>query len=377
MEREKINLLTIPDLFPKHEGDVQGIFILDYLKAVEPYCINTVLFAKPNGLKKGLYIENLTGSTVYRYSISGKKITAFLKPFAYLKLFFSAYRVSIHIKDIDIIHAHGTIVSGTLAWLIARRLKVPFVITEHQGPFTMTSENYWKLFWTRFIMKKADKVLTVSDHLKNEILQSGIYPKEIITTYNPVDTELFSLKEKKVTNNILFASRLDSFKGGLRALQAFEKIHAAHPSHTLTIIGDGEDMKDIKKLLSENNSLKNNVILKGSLSKKEISIEMRKADFFVFPSRHESFGLVVAEAMSCGLPVVATNKTAPKEYITADCGILTAPDDLQELAENMETMIKNFSSYQAEKIRQRIKERFDFAVFGKKMNQLYAGLLHT
>jgi glycosyltransferase involved in cell wall biosynthesis len=373
---KKINLLVIPDLFPKFEGDVQGIFILDYLSCVKAYCHTSVLFMRLSG-NKGLHTETGADAPIYRYCISSKKIPAYLKPFAYLRWFMKGRQIGKKFKDIDLIHAHGSILSGTLSYFLAKKLKVPFIITEHQGPFTMTSENFWKLRWTRFIMQKADAVLTVSHHLKEEILAAGIKPKKIIVTHNPVDTDLFPLKTNTtITNNILFVGRLDEFKGGLRSLKAFHQIMQNNPQHTFTLAGDGEEMPAVKNYLQANPALQEKVTLTGSLSKAEIAKQMQAADFFVFPSRHESFGLVIAEALSCGLPVIAGNLTAPQEYVPAAGGLLVPPDDPDALTKAMQQMIDRLSDYKPAGIRQHITDRFSFAVFGKRLELIYRSLIH-
>ena len=368
---KKINLLVIPDLFPKFEGDVQGIFILDYLKCVKDYCNTNVLFPRLTG-KKGLHTQVTTDATIHRYCVSSKKILFYLKPFAYIRWFIKGYQIGKTFKEVDVIHAHGSILSGTLSYLIAKKLQVPFIITEHQGPFTMTTNSFWKLRWTRFIMQKADAVLTVSNHLKEEILAANIHPKKIIVTYNPVDTDLFQLKTNTaITNNILFVGRLDEFKGGLRSLKAFHKIMPNNPQHTFTLVGDGEEMQAIKNYLDINPYLKAKVGLTGSLSKAKIAKQMQSADFFVFPSRHESFGLVVAEAMSCGLPVIVGNQTAPKEYVQTDSGLLVSPDDLEAMANTMQQLINNLSTYSSSVIRQHMVDGFSFSVFGKRLKAIY------
>ncbi len=370
-EEKKINLLVIPDLFPKFEGDVQGIFILDYLTCVKDYCTTNVLFMRLVG-KKGLHTQTTEDATIHRYCVSSSKIPALLKPFAYLIWFIKGYQIGKQFKDTDIIHAHGTILSGTLSYLLSKKLKVPFIITEHQGPFSMTSNSFWKLRWTRFIMQRANAVLTVSHHLKEEILAAGIHPKKIIVTHNPVDTHLFQLKTNTaITNNILFVGRLDEFKGGLRCLKAFEQLLPNTPLYNFTMVGDGEEMQPIKNYLESKSELKARVVLKGSLTKAEIAKEMQQADFFIFPSRHESFGLVIAEAMACGLPVIAGNQTAPKEYVKQDCGLLVPPDDIDAIAKAMQQMINTLSAYQAANIRQHIVSNFSFTVFGQKLKDIY------
>jgi len=367
--------LIIPDLFPKFDGDVQGIFVLDYLTSTANYCNHKVLFGKLTFKKKEVLFEKNEHYDVYRFSVSDKKIPFYLKPFFYLNWFFKGYNIGKKIKNIDIIHAHGSILSGTLAYMLSKKLKVPFLITEHQGPFSMTADHFWKKHWTKFIMQKADAVLTVSEHLKQEILNAGISPKKIIVSYNPVDTELFKLKKNQLSNTILFVGRLDEFKGSLRCLKAFHQINQQYPHWKFKIVGDGQEMQSIINYINSNASIKPKVILRGLLSKPEIADEMQNSDFLVFPSKHESFGLVVTEALSSGLPVIVGNKTAPIEFVDAENGLMVHYDDIHQIAHAMEMMIQNANNYQAENIREKVIKNFSFENFGKNLVNTYKSFI--
>jgi glycosyltransferase involved in cell wall biosynthesis len=374
--QKKINVLVIPDLFPKFMGDVQGIFILDYLSSTKKECNNTVLFGRLTSEKKGVTFEQNEVYSLYRFSVSSKKVPFYLKPFYYILWFIKGFQIGKTVKNIDIIHAHGSILSGTLSYLLSKKLNVPFIITEHQGPFSMTSENFWKRNWTRFIMQKADAVLTVSQHLKQEILNTNIHPKQIIITYNPVDTELFKIKNNQLNKTILFVGRLDNFKGALRCVVAFDKIHIHFPDWTFTIVGDGEDYKPIVNYLENNHLLKSKIKLTGQLSKIEIAREMQQSDFLVFPSKHESFGLVIAEALSAGLPVIVGDATAPKEFVDNKNGLLVPFNDISKIATAMESMITTISEYNSEEIRRKISSNFGFENFGKKITSIYNSLIN-
>ena len=376
MNDTKINVLIIPDLFPKFKGDVQGIFILDYLTATSPYCHNTVLFGRLTSEKKGVTIEKNDTHLLYRFSVTNKKVPFYLKPFYYLLWFIKGYQTGKAMKNMNIIHAHGSILSGTLSYLLSKKLNVPFIITEHQGPFSMTSENFWKRIWTKFIMQKADAVLTVSNHLKQEILHTQIHPKQIIVTHNPVDTDLFQLKNNAIHKTVLFVGRLDNFKGALRCVEAFDTIHDTFAEWTFTIVGDGEDFQPITHYLNNNPQLKSKIRLTGQLSKTEIAHEMQQSDFLVFPSKHESFGLVIAEALSSGLPVIVGNTTAPQEFVNSKNGLLVNYNSVPEIAKAMEQMINKISDYHPETIRSQIVSDFGFESFGKKTVNIYNSLIN-
>lgn len=368
--RRNINLLVLPELFPEFEGDWKGVFIEDYLKSVETVSTQT-LYIRLSGNKKGITDEIFRNQfKVRRFNVTDKKVSNILKPFLYIKWFMKGTQLGKAYTDTTIIHAHGAVLNGLLAYFISRKLKIPFVVTEHTGPYSRILDSWLKSNISKFVFNKAAKVLVVSEYQKNEVLKLGIPKEKVEVSYNPVNTDIYKLNPTINLKNIAFVSRLDEFKGGLRTLKAFHQLIKKHSDYTLTIVGEGEEYKAIEKYISENN-LAGKVILKGTLTKPQIAEVLNKSSFFVFPSRHETFGLVVAEALSCGLPVICTNQTAPKEFINEQNGILVHPDSVEEITNAMEEMIKNRAHYHSEKIRQQIEERFGLDSFGKKLIAIY------
>ncbi len=364
--QKHINLLVLPELFPEFEGDWKGVFIEDYLKSVESIPTQT-LYIRLTGKKKGITDEIFRNQfKVRRFNVTDKKVNGFLKPFLYIKWFIKGAQLGKAYTETTIIHAHGAVLNGLLAYFISKKLKIPFVVTEHTGPYSSILNSWLKRNISKFVFNKAATVLVVSEHQKNEVLKLGIVKEKIVVSYNPVNTDVFKLTTASDSKNIAFVSRLDEFKGGLRTLKAFHQFTEKHPDYTLTIVGEGEEFEAIQHYILENN-LTNKVLLKGTLTKIQIAEILNKSSFFVFPSRHETFGLVVAEALSCGLPVICTNQTAPKEFVNETNGILINPDDVNAIYEGMLQMINNYKQYNSTKISEETAKQFGITNFGKKL----------
>ena len=371
--KKHINLLVLPELFPEFEGDWKGVFIEDYLKSVETVPTQT-LYIRLTGKKKGITDENYRNQfNLRRVNLTDKKVSSLFKPFFYILWFKKGIQLGKAYTETTIIHAHGAVLNGLLAYFISKKLKIPFIVTEHTGPYSRILNSWLKSNISKFVFNKAAKVLVVSEYQKNEVLKLGIPKEKVEVSYNPVNTDVYKLNPTINLKNIAFVSRLDEFKGGLRTLKAFHQLIKKHADYTLTIVGEGEEFKAIQLYISENN-LGSKVFLKGTLTKPQIAEVLNKSSFFVFPSRHETFGLVVAEALSCGLPVICTNQTAPKEFINEQNGILVHPDSVEEIANAMEEIIKNRTQYDAVQIRQQIEERFGLDSFGKKLIAIYTNL---
>ncbi|MBL4594479.1 MAG: glycosyltransferase, partial [Flavobacteriales bacterium] len=256
---------------------------------------------------------------------------------------------------------------------LSKEWGVPYVVTEHTGPFSKVVNSTFKRISVKKIMENANAVLAVSNHLKNEILNNKIQPQRIEVTYNPVDTELFLMKENKHYKNIVFAGRMDENKGALRALKAFHLFYKANTDWTLTFCGEGIEMNSIKQYVKDED-LKEVIIIKGMLKEEEVAHEFQQADIFISPTQYESFGLAIAEAMSCGLPVITTITTAPPEYVNDSCGILLDVDNIEEMAEALSNMVANLDKYDANSIRASIVNQFGVSNFGQRLLSIYKSL---
>ena len=131
----------------------------------------------------------------------------------------------------------------------------------------------------------------------------------------------------------------------------------------------------MQKFIQENEELKYRVKLTGKQSKQEIAVLMQQSSFFVSPSEHETFGLVIAEAMSSGLPVIVGNETAPKEFVDNSSGILIPPRDIDALVVAMVQLIEHLNDYDSAAIRQTILDRFSFEAFGERLDGIYRDLI--
>lgn len=369
---KKLNVLVLPDLFPKDEKDWVGIFVVDYINAILSDCKPWVFYSRLVGVNSTIKETDFSNQfKVYRWNYK-QQINAFLKPLYYLLWFGKTVNQICSLnKEIEIIHAHGAILNGTVAYLLSNRLKVPYVVSEHTGPFSKISDSFVKKIWAKFILNRASEVFAVSAHLKKEMEDMGVNKLNISVSFNPVDTSLFidkpSVSEVK---NILFVSRLEPFKGGFRALKAFHKIVNKAENWHLTICGDGPEKETIVNYVREF-KLENRVTIKGILTKPEYVQELHKASFLVFPSLHESFGLIPVEAMACGLPVITTNATAMPEYINKENGVLLNTSSVEEISEAMILMINKLSEYDSIVIRKEITTRFGIDNFGIMLMECY------
>jgi len=200
-------------------------------------------------------------------------------------------------------------------------------------------------------------------------------------TYAGVD-EIFTSKMKVVDGsnfNLLFCGRLNGpreQKGVDVLLKAMPTILKEHDV-MLNIIGTGPRANKYKEL-AERLGINKHVKFLGFVEHKVLPEYYANADLFVFPSRRESFGLVLAEAMAMGLPAVSTQVGAIPEVIkNRETGILAPPDDPKNFAEAVNSLLDDPKKMKIMglKGRERAKKYFTWQKVVKRVEDEYKNIL--
>ena len=275
---------------------------------------------------------------------------------------------------IDIIHAQSSLWGGISAAYIAEKYNIPLVITEHssveRGPYVKKS--YIPFICDSY--KKAQKVITVGNGLKNEIESlSGRQDIEVIG--NLVDLSKFTIKKRIKNEKFIFFSLafLEGEKGFDTLIKSFAKKFKDKEA-VLYIGGDGSQRSGLEALTVEN-GVKDQIIFLGALSRDDVSKWMNKCDCFVLPSRYETFGVVYIEALASGRPVIGALNGGAEDIINNLNGYLIPIDDIDILAEKMIEVYDNIESYDEEEIRIDCLKRFSHKVIVNKIISVYKEVL--
>ena len=232
-----------------------------------------------------------------------------------------------HIKP-DIIHVHGTR-AGSLGRLAAISIRTPVIYTEHLWTkhYKLPSRlaHRMQIIGLWFLDMFTTLNIAVSQAVKDFMIENQISrDKKIIVIYNAIEPPHSMQKKAKIFSNkeiiIGTVGTLNVQKGMQYLIAAMPQIIKEFPKVCLEIVGDGPYRKNLEKLIRKM-KLGSSVKLTGFI--KDIEEEMAKFDIYVQPSLSESFGLAIIEAMSLGLPVVATNTGGiPEVVTTGKSGIL-------------------------------------------------------
>jgi glycosyltransferase involved in cell wall biosynthesis len=157
-----------------------------------------------------------------------------------------------------------------------------------------------------FFIKKADLIFTISDDLKEYLINHGFNKNKIVVTGNGIEVDLIkkSKKDPKYNFDALFIGRINETKGIFDMLTILREVKKTYPNFTLAIMGDGDIVtKNIFLDKIEKLKLKKNIKFLGYISgiEKFNIIKSSKCFWFLSVSKSESFGIALMEAVSCGL----------------------------------------------------------------------------
>lgn len=185
---------------------------------------------------------------------------------------------------------------------------------------------------------KADKVIVVSDFLKQELEEIGCHAE---TVYNGVDLEYFNPKLvyrsiKAVAPLLLFIGRYVEYKGVHYIVESFVEIAKQNPEVELIMRGVFESegyQQKIENIITEN-GLSHRVHIDGPVDWKEMPKLVNLATVFVNGSTYETFGMPLLEAQACGCPCVAFEAGGIPEVVNNhETGLLAPPEDCKKFAE--------------------------------------------
>jgi glycosyltransferase involved in cell wall biosynthesis len=204
-------------------------------------------------------------------------------------------------------------------------------------------------------LKKADKIITISEFSKDEIIKYLDFPEENIHIVNAaVDHELYRpLKDKSIlkrfkipenTKTILYVGSETPRMNIDFLMISLAKLKKIYPDFILLKIGLPQSVGAREHLLNTINQLglEKNVIFVGYVAEEELPLWYNAADMLVYPCLYAGFGLPPLEAMACGMPVITSNTSSLPEVV-GDAGIMVDPTDEEAMSKSIFELLTNES----------------------------------
>jgi glycosyltransferase involved in cell wall biosynthesis len=277
-------------------------------------------------------------------------------------------------NKIDIIHSQLSYPAGFLGTLIQKRKKIPNILTEHSWIRT-----YFRSWIHRkcvlFALKNSSRIISVSKALKDDI--GLVCNCHVSVIPNVIDVDKFSVSKvnKGSSLNIGILGGMGNFRKGLDIL--LTAVSFLKSTNLLIHIGGDGILLDKFKKMSEDLGVAEKCKFYGEIAPADIISFYSGLDIFVLASRDETFGVVVVEAMSCGIPVIATKCGGPEEIITKETGVLIEKENPEELAQAIKFMSANLGSYNRDSIRSYAQEKYGQKSFVESITRLYEDVLST
>lgn len=233
---------------------------------------------------------------------------------------------------------------GFAALLLGRLLRVPVTIKVHGSDVEALDDGGWHAGLSRWGLARADAVVSVSRYLRERLLAHGVDAARITVVANGVDADGFRPADRGVARRelglgdegrvVLYVGNLKADKGLPELVDPRVVAACREGGARIAIVGDGPYRAAIERRIRED-GLEDSISLLGRLPPERIACWMNAADCLCLPSHHEGIPNVILEALSCGLPVVATRVGGIPEVLGPAGGLLVEPRDPDSLAEGI------------------------------------------
>lgn len=290
----------------------------------------------------------------------------------------------------DLIHSNVALPDGYSGMLINNYFNVPHIVTIHGQDFQNTINKNKKCREAVFrVLNSADKIITVSNKLKN-IVKEQEFCYKINVINNGIDDDCFenniennieNIKKNEIKDKIkiLSVSNLKKTKGIQINLRAISQLKGKYGNIQYDIIGEGEFEIQLRKLVREL-GLEDIVNFLGKKEHDEVLKSMSDYDIFSLPSYNEGFGTVYIEAMSKRVAVIGVEGEGIEDVIKNGYnGFLVKREDVTSLIDVLDMLIKDDKKRNviAKNGRNTVIKYFTWNSNAKKVIKLYEKMIST
>ena len=347
-------VLILSPFFRPNIGGVETHLddLCEYLRKHNHY-VYVITYQPITTKDRGPELEGKKNLEIHRLSWPGYDLFHKLEPYPVLEFLYLTPRLFLYTfffllknrKRIDIIHAHG-LNASFIAKILSAIFKKKYIASTHAiyglDPRSFIAK---MVKWT---LRSADKILALSKPSKEELTGLDLPPSKIDIYHYWVDQAVFKPLDKDRAKKqlgwegkfiVLFVGRLIRIKGASLLLEVAKE---TAKKICFVFIGDGPLANKLKKASAK----MSNVFFLGKKDNRDLPLYYNAADIFVIPSQYEEgFGRVILEALSCGTPVVGSNRGGIPEAVTSSVGILVKPTvgnlkkAIEELYNNQKKLI--------------------------------------
>lgn len=282
--------------------------------------------------------------------------------------------------DYDIIHAHTLFSNGDIALKLKMKYGIPYIVAIRNTDINVFFKYFF--FLRKYglkIMENADKIIFLSPSYKKECLENYVsiekreeIERKVAIIPNGINKfwieNSVTLKKRHKEIRLIYVGSIDKNKNVITTISACKKLLSQGYEVKFTVVGDIEIKID---------ELNEKFIQHIPYSpKEEIRKYFEESDIFIMPSKYETFGLVYAEALSQGLPVIYTRGQGFDGQIPdGEVGYSVRYDDVDEITEKIILIYNNYNTYSA-KIKNYI-HKFDWENITDNYKKIYENIINN
>lgn len=363
MNPSDLRVLTLAHVFPRAPTDPMGAFVLHLADALAARGLHIEVIA-PHAASLA-DVETFGAVRVHRfhYAPARWECLAYTGVMHELvarsiinKILFACFLCAFWVETLHrsvstrphVLHAHWWMPGGLVGAFASYATRVPLVVTTHGTDIEMLRRTRWAKPLARFVFARARAIVCVSTYLREQLLTLGVadaarvyvVPQPIHPLFRDWRLEIRDANHQSpISNLILTVARLTKQKSIDTLIDALAILRVRGCEARLEIIGDGPERAALEQYAREQNVYEYVEFL-GMLPQAELPARYARATAFVLPSIREGVGLVFAEALLCGAPVIGTASGGVTDIIRdGETGLLVPPRDARALADAIERVL--------------------------------------
>lgn len=385
-----MHILLLPSWYPKTSCGIRGVFFRDQAFALHSYGHKVGVIAptmrslrrlskvKPEA-KLPLY-ENDNGLLTYR-----KEFFAALPriPYGNYHLFKKTARELLkkYITDNgkpDILHAHTAIFGGAAGAKLSEEFSIPLVLTEHSSGFARQVYSNWQLKLAEKSIQRASSCIAVSPSLADLLCEHFPSSKSCWKWIPNVVADRFKTPEniERIDRPVRYINLalMTKNKGQFDLVQAFSQLSHSGLNAELWLAGDGPIRPELEKMTVKS-GVADKVRFMGLIEPSKVPDLLAQVDVMVVSSHYETFGVVAAEALMAGVPVIATRCGGPECIVGEGDGLLVPLKKSTGLQEAMRQIGESLANYNRVAIAEHARARFSGAAIASQLTTEYQNVL--
>ena len=387
------HILFISSWYPNRNNPTHGIFNQHFAQAAALHHKVSVLHVcSETGLKSKIeQVNEWIGKIYIQYIYTAKisirlpLLSQWLKTRRMLKAFDLGFEKIQKQRGIpQVIHLNVVFPAGIAVLHLHKKYNIPFVVNEGWTGYMKEDGNYKGVFmkyFTKKVIQAAAMILPVSQDLQAAMIAHGLKGKYKIVP-NVVQTNIFDIQSRSSSgfgaNQELTFVHVSTFdppqKNVVGILRAFKKALQYNSDLNLILVGDGEYRPMLEHFVNTND-LQTKVQFKGKMNAEQLANLFNQCRALIMFSNYESFGVVVAEALACGLPVITSRSGGLSNMLNEANGILVEKSNEDQLYEAILNIANGKIIFDKELLRKFVTELYSEPVIAMSLEGLYQEVL--